>query len=871
MAGEWPLTGRAEELRYLSESIRRGNEAAGVVIAGALGVGKTRLAREVLATAERRGRTVRWVTASVAAQQLPLGAFASSLTAPVTDPARLLYKVNEELLAGAGRAGALVAVDDAQLLDELSVLLVQQLITRRTATVVLTLRTGAPAPEGITGLWKDGRLRRLELQPLSGAETAALLATVLGGPVDSAAARRMWSITRGNPLYLRHLVAGEVEAHRLHRVAGVWIWTGEPELSPGLTELVAARMGRLTEPVRDVLDVLAVGEPLDVGQLSRLTAAEGIEEAEARGLIEVSGGRTLQARLAHPLYGEVHRRGIGRIRARRLRGLIAASFPESPEPERILRRAVLSLDADLAPDPALLTAAARLAFRMADLALAERLARAAVAAGGGFDSRLALSYALTWLDRGDEADQELRHLERRARRDPERVQVAVPRAGNLFWILRRPVAAERVLDRARAGVQDRAGRAELEALQAAFHAWLARPRRAVRAAERALAAAPSDQAVVLASWGLVTGLMMLGRADAARTAAARGYAAAARAANGAVLGLGLRDLHLVGLRLAGYVVEADLVARQGYELYGEAIGTPRSMAGAIRGQAALAQGRLRTCLGWAGEAHAALAGRDTGGWDVRCLIAITQARAMSGDGPAARAALVQLEERWHPSFGYLEPERLLTRAWVAAAEGAVSEGISTALAAAALAADHDQLAYEIAALDTATRFGAPGQAGRLAVLAEQVDGPRAPIAAAHAAALAGDDPDALLDVSDRLERMGDPLAAADAAAQAAVGYRRRRSEAARSAIARTSRLGRLCEGARTPAMAMITAPAPLTGRELEVVTLAAQGYSNREIGDRLVLSVRTVEGHLYRAAAKLGTSDRAAFAALLKLPPHRQP
>jgi DNA-binding CsgD family transcriptional regulator len=39
--------------------------------------------------------------------------------------------------------------------------------------------------------------------------------------------------------------------------------------------------------------------------------------------------------------------------------------------------------------------------------------------------------------------------------------------------------------------------------------------------------------------------------------------------------------------------------------------------------------------------------------------------------------------------------------------------------------------------------------------------------------------------------------------------------------------------------------------------------TNRLIADRLVVSVRTVEGHLYRAAAKLGTSDRTQLAALL--------
>lgn len=41
------------------------------------------------------------------------------------------------------------------------------------------------------------------------------------------------------------------------------------------------------------------------------------------------------------------------------------------------------------------------------------------------------------------------------------------------------------------------------------------------------------------------------------------------------------------------------------------------------------------------------------------------------------------------------------------------------------------------------------------------------------------------------------------------------------------------------------------------------GAPNEAIAEWLVVSVRTVEGHLYRAGAKLGTSDRTQFAALL--------
>jgi DNA-binding NarL/FixJ family response regulator len=46
----------------------------------------------------------------------------------------------------------------------------------------------------------------------------------------------------------------------------------------------------------------------------------------------------------------------------------------------------------------------------------------------------------------------------------------------------------------------------------------------------------------------------------------------------------------------------------------------------------------------------------------------------------------------------------------------------------------------------------------------------------------------------------------------------------------------------------------------EVVMLARGGLTNRQIAERLQLSVRTVEGHLYRAAVRVGARDRNELA-----------
>ena len=67
----------------------------------------------------------------------------------------------------------------------------------------------------------------------------------------------------------------------------------------------------------------------------------------------------------------------------------------------------------------------------------------------------------------------------------------------------------------------------------------------------------------------------------------------------------------------------------------------------------------------------------------------------------------------------------------------------------------------------------------------------------------------------------------------------------------------------TPALRQATEALPLTDREAEIVMLIGEGLSNREVAERLTLSVRTVESHIYRAMTKTGTASREELAALL--------
>ena len=55
-----------------------------------------------------------------------------------------------------------------------------------------------------------------------------------------------------------------------------------------------------------------------------------------------------------------------------------------------------------------------------------------------------------------------------------------------------------------------------------------------------------------------------------------------------------------------------------------------------------------------------------------------------------------------------------------------------------------------------------------------------------------------------------------------------------------------------------TSPDGLTAREVEVLQLVAQGLTNEEVAERLVISPRTVDTHLTSIYSKIGVSSRSA-------------
>src|SRR5262249_4116051 len=325
---------------------------------------------------------------------------------------------------------------------------------------------------------KGGQFHRLDLEPLSHDQTTSLLSATLGGPVDPELARRLWKLTRGNVLYLRTIVEQEVADGRLARPNGYWRWMGDPVIPPGLVELIESRIGALPQSVSDVVDVLAVGEPIELESLRRITDAAAVEQAEARDLITLNkvDGR-VEVRVAHPLYGEVRRKRAPSTRIRRLRGLVAAELVASADHDDVrvvVRRAALSLDSDLERNAGSLVSGARGAVWLGDLALADRLAGAAVRAGGGPEASFIRAHVLSSLSRGEEARVVLADVAADDLTDIDRARLLFRTAANRFFTLADPEGAKMSIDRATLPKTSRAHML-LDAFLAVYWAAMGKP------------------------------------------------------------------------------------------------------------------------------------------------------------------------------------------------------------------------------------------------------------------------------------------------------------------------------------------------------------------------------------------------------------
>ena len=860
------MTGRTAELEQIREFLR--GTARGLLLAGAAGAGKTRLALESLRLAEEEGMYAARVVATRTAAGIPLGALAPLLPAShhgesggVDTRADLLRRSAIHLSQLAGDRRLLLVVEDANLLDDTSATLVHQLVTGGSATAIATFRTGEPAPDAILALWKDEDVDRLDIGPLHTDAIGELLRKVLGGPVDRGAVRAFTIGSRGNVLFLRELVLAALGDAVLRDDGGIWRLAGRLPLSNRLIELIEHRLERVGEVERDLLEVLSLGEPLGLAELDKLGGEALAERLERIGLVSSrTSGRRLEMWLSHPLYGQALRDRIPPLRSRTIARALAEAVEQTGARRRedVLRVGTWRLEGGGA-QPDMMCKAAAVARWRYDFPLAERLARSALAAGAGFEAALLAAQLASLQGQGPEAEQELADLADRAGDDRQRALVAITRLDNRVYYMGQVDDGLRIAEDAEGVLSDDAWRDEIVAKRASVLAGTHGPRAALAVAEpvvdRARGRALAWASIVAEyAWG------RMGCIQAVFRAAALGEPAHEQLTEPIDWYPWLHDFfRCEALLFAGSLAEATAIGEHHYDA-GLAEGSSEAQAFFALALAKIAteEGRLTTAAVRAREAVALF--RDLGRvvFVREGLSRLTLALGLAGDAIGAAHALAELDSLAVPPSVFFGTDLVSARAWAAVAADDLPGARRLLEEAARLGRDIGDRVGELAAIHGLARLGqSRPAAAQVQGLDGEIEGPLASLRIAHIRALAVADADGLEDVATGFAGLGASLLAAEAAFDAAVAWHRAgQSRRAAAAERQAAVMVHRCESPRTPALLTPMSRSALTRAERDVALLAAAGRSNKDIAANLHLSVRTIEAQLQRVYGKLGISSR---------------
>jgi DNA-binding CsgD family transcriptional regulator len=948
------LVGRQGELAMLRAEVERARagEFRCVLVLGEPGVGKTRLARELLGIPHQFGLLARaypWGATT------PFGMWAEALEghlrgltatkvaelcagflddlagllrtvaaargkAPQREPprARLLQGIAALLGNLASQAPVMVLFDDAHEADTSSweaLVYLARCLPTAPVLVVATARSAeladsAVATDAVLALEQEDCLRRLQVGPLSAGGLRALAAAI--GVADPPPALMTWLAerTRGNPLFALALLQALMEE------GGDLSAPAVRSLPEAVTARVTSRMRRLDAPAAEVLKRLAVlGRPAELRSLTGFsghtpdTLSAILAELVHSGLVsELQQGRDLRYEIAHPLVQDAIYQAIGGARRRLMHrevghGLLAAgrlaeaaphigasADPDDPETIEVLCSAVRQAEE-------------RQAYREAleILGSLTDLLTAGDARWG--DVVHALSWEPQWvIDHRADAHADL------------------------------GVLAMRRMDAVVAPLPDPAVRGAVKFRLASFLAWgsgsLAEAEIECRAALGLFRQAGNRRSALLAEHELAFVQGLRGDLPALRTGASRVADAAAACGDEFVLRRATRTLAVTEL-ICGHFADAHRWGGQAMDLARRAGDRYALLVGLANRAGSLAlEGRIAEAWGSLGEAQAIDAGwQDFWVHESSCTVywlagefsrAVSQGeRALALiPGPVSKrrgfglsfAALAAAEigdlttaaaimGRVRPA--YADGDWFAQSDWITHVEAvlrwrafhstdalaAMSAAAGRAIAigarpvAAMIAGDVAELAARDGDALTAARF-----AGELSAIAAHIDRDLyrglAEIASAWAALASGDANSAAgnaqhavdllsalgyrafsgraLDVLGRALSSDDPRRAVQALRAAAETFEACGAVWRRDRVMK--RLRKLGPAART-AVAALSGPSSLTRREREVARLAVAGGTARQIGERLFIGERTVEGHLARIYAKLGVGSKLQLVA----------
>jgi DNA-binding CsgD family transcriptional regulator len=867
----WPFVGRTIEAAAVVEALAE-DDVNIILICGPAGVGKSRLAEECFERApfadDRRGRCV----ANPTLRSIPFGAIAHLLTQTAVDVASssgaavAMFSAVRQAL---GREPFLIYVDDVQYLDDPSTALLVQLLHVRAIRLLATQRSGSELPDGLSNLLRSESLIRVDLGPLDRKDTADLTRKVLGGELTSSLEMALWESSQGNALYLRELVRGALGSGQIVRKYGIWAAEGELNGTRLLLDLVTERLGGLGERTLELAETLALCEPIGLGLIEAQGFGDEIAELERVGIAKTTRhGMRLEVRLSHPLFGDSLRANLPESARRRILRYQATALEALGMRRRgdDLLCVLWRLDAGLVSDREALVRATNSAVAGKDHPLTIRLARAAIAAGAGFEAIAPLAEA--YYEQGQFAEAFALGCQamETATADDQLVRLAINVHRVQLWGLDDARSAIDTLTATQQRISHPVMRQVLEAVKSSVYTFSYQPQLALEVVETV----SSDISSVRLSAGVgeAAALAQLGRTTEAVSVATTNYEyELARQESTdpvcAALYLVTRAYSLVD---DGQLTEGLIAASQAHTaLVSHAQLIDRVWASLAAARAELICGHLDNAQRWA---HEALATAEQSNVVHGQRLALTVLAACAGQmnrSDEAAQHLVRLEAIWMTE-GFLGDEVVVGRAWALHCAGERERARFEITAGADRAMRRGALAIESFLRYEAARLGV-GDDRRMTALAALCQGALVKARAMHVSGLVRRDPVLLESASLAFAKIGVDLGAAEAARTAARLYRAR--QAAASAL-RLDRLadeyGLRCPNADTPGLHTTESTVRLTDREQDVAALVATGLSSKDVASRLFLSVRTVDNHLRHIYTKLNITARSELVALFAEP-----
>ncbi|MCD4849772.1 AAA family ATPase [Arthrobacter sp. AK01] len=880
------LVGRDAELD-LATGILRQEGAGAVLLVADPGIGKTALAAEIAARLAGEMVVMR-VHGSPALSAVPYGVLAPYLMdLPVeqaTSPVAILREFWSQFEKRRGGEGArlLLIVDDAHDLDEGSTQILAELVTAGWARLVATSRPRPGLPAALLQLWYDGLAERLELHPLDQESVTELAEKTLGGTVMASAADVLHSVSEGNPLLLRCLLDDSRADGNLVRRNGVWFLThalsGNGE---GLAEVVRNRVLRTSEAEREAMYVIALSEPVPAAVLDTQVGRETVRSLMDSRLVLSTNGPGSPLKMWHPMYSEALRQIVSPARSLQIRQrMVQHLLAEPPTAEGLLRLVSWALDcgADVEDEQLLQAAflAAKLLQNPLALAAAGKVssevlrprARAVMAMvnynDGDFSSTVRLlEEDLGFLDAdpsGPVGTGLLWAAARAANGDSSADIVADARAAAATLIKGRPTSDPmvglvgrhaRALELAalahdghygelREGLERFAevlgtdepdfvmNRVFLLAMQCELLTVEGRAAEALEAGSEALALldAPSDELLYFSDFVLARyTLAALEAGDWGAAGSALDRYSASSALGLIVFGGDIQTLKGLSLLRQGRLEQATELLAPAVEAL--RINDPQRLQGlgsALAFYAAAKSGDTALAARLAGEQdEAAVGGAYVG--------ALSELFILAGQELLAKGSGLD-KLRKLPESGPLHrwPGVLLQNLVLRAELG-------------------DMPAME-SVMETASSMSGAWAAGWQSM------------AAAHL----GGEGQGFVNAGNLLAAAGMPGPAAVAFDKAALSFdaEGKRPEARQAAVLRDVSEASLGDALVHDPSAEADRSVPLTRREQDIVALAVSGLTDRQIAEKLMVSVRTVEGHLYRSYAKLGIRRREDLGAAVR-------